>query len=72
MGRTLNKDQSLYNRGNRMKIEGKPGRGKLRKPFLKQVIKDTGTYRRLIRNIGDNKKWRKTSIINYFLPNEFF
>jgi len=45
------------------KIEAKPGRGKPRTLFMKQVIEDIGikTYRELKRTISDRDKWRETS-----------
>jgi len=47
------------------KIEGKPGSGRPRTPFLKQLMEDTGkeTYWEMKRNISYRDKWRETSII---------
>lgn len=46
-------------------IKGKPGKGRPRIPFLKQVIEDTGIviYWKLKRNISNREKWRETSLI---------
>lgn len=54
MNRTSNKEQSWIT----IIIEGKPGRGKPKTPFMKQVIKDIGIriYRELKRNLEEREK----------------